>query len=297
MLFHLLGGEALDVEIDGEQRVGAGLALGAVELADDPAHGIDLDLDGAGPAAQVVLERALDALLAEPHGRELQDRIVAAGEVLVGDTAGIAHDVAHQVAFGIVARLAEIDEHTGQVGGVELDPGDLLPTEILPHHDGLRVAAAAQFAQQPGLLGVAQDQDLIETLDQHVGAAATVRRRHDAEVVAVDRQRHAAAIEDQPARRRQEPHADPVLLGQRGEAIGLDDLELVEAAGQRGQQDGLRPAQHEGAAREEAAAFAVAFPEMLHVVVSPGRAEPRDSSGTFSGSRARTRASNGASSG
>ena len=45
------------------------------------------------------------------------------------------------------------------------------------------------------------------------------------------------------------------------------------------------------------AAFAVAFSEMLHVVVSPGRAEPRDSSGTFSGSRARTRASSGASSG
>ena len=47
------------------------------------------------------------------------------------------------------------------------------------------------------LMGSADQHDffdkLIETLDQHVGAAATVRRRHGAEVVAVDRQRHAAA--------------------------------------------------------------------------------------------------------
>jgi len=92
VLLHLLGSEALDVEIDGEQRIGAGLALGALELAHDPAHRVDLDLDGAGPAAQIVLERALDALLAEPHGRELQHRIVAAGQILVGDAAGIAHD-------------------------------------------------------------------------------------------------------------------------------------------------------------------------------------------------------------
>ncbi len=48
---------------------------------------------------------------------ELQHRIVAAGQVLVGDAAGVADDVAHQIAFGIVARLAEIDEHAGQVGG------------------------------------------------------------------------------------------------------------------------------------------------------------------------------------
>ena len=84
------------------------------------------------------------------------DGIVAAGEVLVGDAAGVADDVAHQLALGIVARLAEIDEHAGQVGRVELQPRHLLPAEILAHHDRLGVAAAPQLAQQAVLLGLAR---------------------------------------------------------------------------------------------------------------------------------------------
>ena len=280
-----------------EQRVGAGLALGAVELADHAADGIDLDLDGAGAAAQLVLERALHALLAEAQRGELQHRIVAAGEILVGDPAGIADDVAHQLAFGIVAGLAEVDEHAGQVGRVEFQPRHLLPAEIFAHHDRLGVAAAPELAQQARLLGLAQIEDLVEALDQHLDAAAAVGGGHGAEIVAVDGQRLARAVEDQAARRRQQPEIDAVFLGQRGEALGLDDLELVEPAGQGRQQHGLGAAQQQGAAREQAGALAVALAIAHHGVVSPGRAVPRDSSGTFSGSRARTRASSGAISG
>src|SRR3981081_199289 len=94
-------------------------------------------------------------------------------------------------------------------------------------------------------------------------------------------------------RRRQQPEIDAVLLGQGGEALRLDDLELVEPAGQRPQQHGLGAAQQQGAPREQAGALAVALAVTHHGVVSPGRAVPRDSSGTFSGSRARTRASSG----
>ena len=95
----------------------------------------------------------------------------------------------------------------------------------------------------------------------------------------------------------QQAEVDAVFLGERGEALRLDDLELVEPAGQRRQQHGLRAAQQQGAAREQARALAVALAIAHHGVVSPGRAVPRDGSGTFSGSRARTRASSGASSG
>ena len=297
MLGQLLGGEALQVEIDGEQRVRAGLALGAVELAHDAAHGIDLDLDGAGAAAQIVLQRTLHALLAEAHGGERQHRVVAAVEVLVRDAAGIADDVAHQLAFGIVARLAEIDEHAGQVGRVELEPRHLLPAEILAHHDGLGVAAAAQLAQQPRALGLAEAQDLVEPLDQHLRAAAAVGGRHGAEIVAVDGERLAGAVEDQAARRRQQAEVDAVLFGQRREAPGLEHLELVEPADQRRHQHRLRAAQQQGAPGEQARALAVALAMADHDVVSPGCAVPRDDSGTFSGSRGRTRASSGARSG
>ena len=297
MVLQPLGGEALQVEIDGEERVRSGLAFGAVELAHDAADGIDLDLDGAGAATQVVLERALHALLAEADGGELQQRIVAAGEVLVRDAAGIADDVAHQLALGIVARLAEIDEHARQVGGVELEPRHFLPAEILAHHHGLGVAVAAQLAQQAVALGLADIEDLVEPLDHDLGAAAAIRRHHGAEVVAVDGERLAGAVEDQPARRRQQAEVDAVLLGQRGEALGVEDLQLVEPTGQRRQQHRLRATEQQGAAGEQARAFAVALAVAHHVVVSPGWAVPRDSSGTFRGSRGRTRASNGASSG
>jgi hypothetical protein len=297
MLLDAVGHETLQVEVDGEQRVRAGLALGAVELAHHAADGIDLDLDRAGAAAQAVLERTLDALLAEAHGGELQDRIVAAGQILVGGATGVADDVAHQLAFGIVARLAEVDEHAGKVRGVELQSRHFLPTEILAHHHGLGIAAAAQLAQQAIPLGLAEAEDGIEPVDQNVGAAAAVGGRHGSEVVAVDGERLAAAVENQAARRRQQPQIDAVLLRQRGEALGLDDLELVKPAGQRRQQHRLRPAEQQGAAREQSRPFAVTLAIARHDVVSPGRAVPRDGSGTFSGSRARTRASRGASSG
>ena len=199
MLLHLLGCEALQVEVDGEQRVRARLALGAVEFTHDAADRVDLDLDGAGAATQVVLERALNALLAEPHRRKLQHRFVSAGEVLVGDTSGVAHDVAHQLAFGIVPRLAEVDEHARQIGRIEFNAGHFLPAEIFTHHHRLRVAAAPEFAQQAGLLGLSQGEDLVEALDQYVGAAAAIRSRHGAEVVAVDGQRLTAAVENQAA--------------------------------------------------------------------------------------------------
>ena len=297
MLLDAVGHEALQVEIDGQQRIGAGLALGAVELAHHAADGVDLDLDGAGPAAQLVLERALHALLAEAQGGQLQHRIVAAGEILVGDPAGVADDVAHQLDLGIVARLAEIDEHAGQVGRVELQACHLFPAEVLAHHHGLGVAAAAQFSQQAALLDLTQVQDLVEAVDQDLGAAAAVRRDHGAEVVAVDRERLAGAIEDQAARGLQQAKIDAVLFSERGEALGLDDLQLVEPSRQRRQQHGLGAAQQQGTPGEQAGAFAVALAIAHHCVVSPGRAVPRDGSGTFNGSRARTRTTSGASSG
>ena len=225
-----------------------------------------------------------------------QQRVVAAVQVVVRDAAGIADDVTHQHAFGIVARLAEIDHHARQVRCIELQPRHLFPAEILADHHRLGVAAAAQLAQQPLLLGVAQVQDLVEPVEQELGAAAAVGRGDGAEIVTVDRQRLAGAVEDQATRRRQQAQADPVLLGQRGEAIGLQHLQLVEPADQRRHQRHLRAAQHQRAAREKARALVVALAVAHHDVVSPGCAVPRDASGTLSGSRS-ARASSGAISG
>ena len=59
----------------------------------------------------------------------------------------------------------------------------------------------------------------------------------------------------------------------------------------------LRAAEQKGPPGEQARSLAVPLAEADHDVVSPGCAVPREDSGTFSGSRGRTRASSGASSG
>ncbi len=128
----------------------------------------------------------------------------------------------------------------GRSGALNSSRAHLFPAEILAHNGWLGIAAAAQLAQQAAALGLADIEDLVEALDHDLRAAAAVRRDHGAEVVAVDGERLAGAVEDQPARRRQQPQIDAVLLGQRGEALGVEDLQLVEAAGQRRQQHRLR---------------------------------------------------------
>jgi hypothetical protein len=89
-----------------------------------------------------------------------------------------------------------------------------------------------------------------------------------------------------PARRRQQAEVDAVLVGQRGEALGLEHLQLVEPADQRRHQHRLRAAQQQAAAVNRPARFAVALAEAHHSV-GLARAGPcrANASGTFSGSR------------
>ena len=70
---------ALQVQIDGQVDVVAGLALGARQLADGAADGIDLELAGAGDAAHRQVVDPLDAVACRCGNRAAQQRV--AGQV------------------------------------------------------------------------------------------------------------------------------------------------------------------------------------------------------------------------
>ena len=82
------------------------------------------------------------------------------------------------------------------------------------------------------LIGVGQRHDLRDQLQHAVDLARLLAHHHDAEILLVDRQRHAEPVQDLPARRRQQPHIDAVFLRQHGVAVGFEDLQIVHAADQ-----------------------------------------------------------------
>ena len=69
---------------------------------------------------------------------------------------------------------------------------------------------------------------------------------------AVQRQRLAVAVEDQPARRRHRVDADPVALGQLAEVIVADDLQVEQPRAQHAEQQEDDERRRDDAAAEHA---------------------------------------------
>src|SRR3546814_5958330 len=67
----------------------------------------------------------------------------------------------------------------------------------------------------------------------------------DAVVAPVGGKLGAPAVEDAAAARRQQPHADAVLVGQQGVFVGFDHLQVIQPAGQQTEQRDLRGAQQQ----------------------------------------------------
>jgi hypothetical protein len=65
---------------------------------------------------------------------------------------------------------------------------------------------------------------------QHgVDVVGVLAHQRDAVVLFVARQKHAVAVEDQPAFGRQKPDVDPVFLGQQAKIVGAFDLKIAHA--------------------------------------------------------------------
>ena len=116
---------------------------------------------------------------------------------------------------------------------------------------------AVHFALDARPLVVAERHDARETVERrrHVVGLLGDQQRAPVELVAGDH--GAEAVQHAPARRRDQPRADPVLVGQRGVAGALDHLHLVEPAASPPSSADLAAHQQQGAAGEDAGAAGI----------------------------------------
>ena len=103
----------LKPEVDGQHVIVARPPGPAVELADDAAVGVHLDLPGAGFAPQRALQHFLGTVLADAEVGKGKQRIVRPFQVGFVDGTDVAHDVDRVAPEGVEPAAAHVDHHTG----------------------------------------------------------------------------------------------------------------------------------------------------------------------------------------
>ena len=252
--------------VAGELDVLARRALVTAQFAHHSAGGVDLDPAGAGLAAQLVLEARLDTELADRKARDLEQGIGVLDARLVefAERADIAHDMGEIAPHRVMARQAHLGRDAGKRGGVDGDAAEILPAQTVGQrhrHEGAAPLHLAQRALELGLVDV----DQLAQLGHHfVHVARILAHDHDPEILRVVGEHDATPVEDQPARRRDEPQVDAVLLGQKLVLLCLLDLQLAHPEAECADRRHLYAAQHEGAARDGAHAPFDVLGRILH---------------------------------
>ncbi len=162
----------------------------------------------------------------------------------------MAEHVGKDLAFGIPARQADFGDHARQRGGVGVDPREALPVEMLGHGDGDEGGLLRELAQGVAAVGLGDRRDAAEAVERGLHVAGLLADHHHAQVLAVDGERAAGAVEDLAARRRQQADVDAVLLRHHPVELALLDLQLAQAQGERAGGERLQPQQGEDAARD-----------------------------------------------
>ena len=248
-------GEGLKRGIEGQHQVATGLTLLAPDLANNPAERVDFQMTGSGGASKLQIVLLLRALLADPKPGQLEQRISRLLTLVHGGH--VTEHMGHGLGEGIVSGLADLDIDAGQVRCIDLDPADLLPAQIVADRDRNESALVLGLTQDAREFLLGQADHLGQQIECLLDVARLFAHQDYAVVLLVHRHRHAESVDDAPARRRQQPQVDPVVLGEGGIALGLDHLEVIHAPGQHREQRRLRAADDKCPAGEGAVAFVV----------------------------------------
>jgi hypothetical protein len=226
--------EVLQLVVDRQLDVGAGLALLPVEFADHPPGRVDLDPAGAGTAAKRRFHLGLCGVFADLEIGNLQQRvgIVEPLQIVVADRPDIAHHMGEIGLQRIGPGQPDLGRDTGQGGGVDSYCRHLFPAQPFGDGDRNEGAAAIHLAQQTRLILGRDRDDPGQPVEHRLGVAGILAHHHDPVVAPVVGQHHAGAVEDQAAGRRDQADVDPVLFGQQQIAFGLAHLQPVHAQGQ-----------------------------------------------------------------
>ena len=225
------GGEALQRHIQRQHQLAAALSLLALQLTNDAAQGIDLQMARSRPAAQGQIVLPLDAILADAKPGQLQQRI--AREILFRHGGDVAEHVRSGIGVRVKTPLADIDAHPRQVRRIDLDARHPLPAQEFLHGDGHEFPLAPNLAQdaRPFILGKHDNPG--QPIQRLLDVGRVLRGNQHAVVLLIDGQRHAEPVDYVSARRWQQAQIDPVLVGEHGVALRLDNLQIVHSPGQR----------------------------------------------------------------
>ena len=214
----------LNLEVKRKLNIGAGLGRHGAGLAGHVARGVDFYGLLATNALQQVFVVALYACLAHDIARlvgNLTSRAVVVArrlltlrlELLGGNGAGIAQDVAGGLAIRILTLGALGNLHAGELAGVLLNIGDGGATHVRGNGmQTLRALGIVLDIAKHRYIGHAQH--VREVTHQHL-IIGKVAIGHDSERGTVLHQGHAVAIEDTPTH------------GRRGDGTGLVALGLL----------------------------------------------------------------------
>ncbi len=164
----------------------------------------------------------------------------------------------------IDSRLAHVGCDAGQLRRAHIDPGELLPGQVVGDRDGHEAGRVHQIAQHLLAPGVVQRHQLSDLVHGGVGVADLVAGEQQAEVGPVAGQFDAEAIDDASARRWDDPVV--VLVG-GGEVLiagRFHQLQLHQPPRERQQ------SQARGAAHEEGPAVELPLP-LVDLLEEDGR--------------------------
>lgn len=241
----------LQRKIEGQVQVGAGLALLAVELADHPAQRVDLDAPRARLAPHLALQAPFQPALSDLEFGDLQHRVAVVGavEILLRHPTDIADHVGRARTVGVVPAEPHLGLDAGQRRRVDVDAREGLPRQVLGDHHRHEGGLLAQLLKHAlaGALGDLHHHR--EPVEHGLGVTRLLAHDHHAEILLVDRERQALAVEHLGAGRGDQAHVDAVLVGQKAVVLRLHDLELAHPPGQPTGEQELRPEQDDAAPR------------------------------------------------
>ena len=178
-------------------------------------------------AAEINLVGALDSSAADAHARQGEERV--AGLVGLVGWGDVADHVRELLDLGIDARRADIDDDAGQVGRVDLDARHVVPGQEVAQHDRDETVTVVGLAHDPRARRWIERHNAGETVQREQKVGGLLRKQERPPVELVAGEHLAEPVHDPAAWRREQPRADPVVVGHRPIFGAVADLKIVEA--------------------------------------------------------------------
>ena len=207
------------------------MRLVLLDHAHRAAHHVHLDALAAVLAAEVLVEEALETVLPD----HLPAAVPALPELVVARLAHVAQQVRGEAAVRVDALRLDLGDHAGELELPLLDLGHVLEREPAANaHGQERVDRHTRRRLLELLKGDPEERGHAA---QHRVAGRCLPRKlagdqRERERRAVVHERHAVAVVEDAARRRDRTDAEPVLVARVEEAPALEHLEVPELADQ-----------------------------------------------------------------